>query len=57
MVEDVEIPRVMLHARTLGFHHPSTGEFQEYTKPLPSDMEQVVQALDGLMLLQGARKS
>src|SRR5688572_27159146 len=32
-VEDVEIPRVMLHARTLGFRHPSTGEFHEYTKP------------------------
>jgi len=47
-VESVEIPRVMLHARTLGFHHPSTGEFQEYTKIVPSDMEQVVQALDGL---------
>jgi len=44
-VEDVEIPRVMLHARTLGFHHPSTGEFQEYTRLVPPDMEQVVQAL------------
>jgi 23S rRNA pseudouridine1911/1915/1917 synthase len=47
-VADVEIPRVMLHARTLGFHHPSTGEFQEYTRPVPSDMEQVVQALYSL---------
>jgi 23S rRNA pseudouridine1911/1915/1917 synthase len=56
-VEGVEIPRVMLHARTLGFHHPSTGEFQEYTKPFPSDMEQVVQALDGLTPPHGARKS
>jgi 23S rRNA pseudouridine1911/1915/1917 synthase len=56
-VEGVEIPRVMLHARTLGFHHPTTGEFQEYTKPFPPDMEQVVQALDGLTALQGVRKS
>jgi 23S rRNA pseudouridine1911/1915/1917 synthase len=47
-VADVEIPRVMLHARTLGFQHPSTREFQEYTKTFPSDMEQVVQALDAL---------
>jgi len=47
-VESVEIPRVMLHAKTLGFHHPSTGEFQEYIRPCPSDMEQVVQALHGL---------
>jgi 23S rRNA pseudouridine1911/1915/1917 synthase len=57
MVENVEIPRVMLHARTLGFHHPSTGEFQEYTRPLPSDMEQVVQALDGLTPRHSARNS
>jgi len=56
-VGGVEIPRVMLHARTLGFHHPTTGEFQEYTKPFPPDMEQVVQALDGLTALQGVRKS
>jgi 23S rRNA pseudouridine1911/1915/1917 synthase len=48
---------VMLHARTLGFHHPSTGEFREYTKPFPSDMEQVVQALDCLTPPHGARKS
>jgi len=47
-VEDVEIPRVMLHARTLGFHHPSTGEFQEYTRLVPSDMAQVIQALADL---------
>jgi 23S rRNA pseudouridine1911/1915/1917 synthase len=48
---------VMLHARTLGFHHPSTGEFQEYTKPFPSDMEQVVQALDSLTPSLVTRKS
>jgi 23S rRNA pseudouridine1911/1915/1917 synthase len=56
-IESVEIPRVMLHARTLGFRHPTTGEFQEYTKPLPADMEQVVQALDGLTPCPAARKS
>ena len=56
-VEEVEIPRVMLHARTLGFQHPSTGEFQEYIKPCPSDMEQAVQALDGLTPPHAARTS
>jgi 23S rRNA pseudouridine1911/1915/1917 synthase len=56
-VEGVEIPRVMLHARTLGFQHPSTGEFQEYIKPCPSDMEQAVQALDSLTPPPGARTS
>jgi len=44
-VADFEIPRVMLHARTLGFHHPITGAFQEYTMPSPPDMTQVQQEL------------
>ncbi|HEU0004624.1 MAG TPA: RluA family pseudouridine synthase [Terriglobia bacterium] len=56
-VEAVVIPRVMLHAKTLGFHHPSTGKFQEYTKSLPSDMEQVVQALGTLRPAQSGIKS
>jgi len=44
-VAGIEIPRVMLHARTLGFHHPITGEFNEYTMPPPPDMTQVQHAL------------
>jgi 23S rRNA pseudouridine1911/1915/1917 synthase len=44
-VADIEIPRAMLHARTLGFYHPITGEFREYTMPSPLDMAQVQQAL------------
>lgn len=46
MVDDLHIPRVMLHARTLGFQHPMTGEVQEYTRPSPPDMDEVMQALD-----------
>lgn len=42
----LEIPRVMLHARTLGFHHPSTGEFQQYDRPSPPDMDLVMAKLD-----------
>lgn len=42
------IPRVMLHARTLGFHHPSTGEFREFSHGWPADMEAVAQVLEGL---------
>ncbi len=56
-VEGAEIPRVMLHARTLGFKHPSTGEFHEYTKVLPSDMEEVFQALDRVTPPPSAKKS
>ena len=32
-------PRQALHARTLGFQHPSTGEEMFFTSPLPADME------------------
>jgi len=46
----VEIPRVMLHARTLGFHHPSTGELQQYDRPSPPDMDLVMKELDDRIL-------
>jgi len=52
-IESVEIPRVMLHARTLGFRHPVTGELHEFTKSLPSDMHQVYQALNSLASFSG----
>lgn len=32
-------PRQALHARTLGFKHPVTGEEMDFTAPLPADME------------------
>lgn len=47
-VDSIEIPRVMLHARTLGFQHPRTGETQEFTRPFPTDMETVSQAIEHL---------
>jgi 23S rRNA pseudouridine1911/1915/1917 synthase len=45
-VGQVSIPRVMLHARALGFQHPVTGEVQEFTRPFPEDMETVSKALE-----------
>jgi 23S rRNA pseudouridine1911/1915/1917 synthase len=36
------LPRQALHARTLRFTHPSTGEDIEFTSDLPLDMEQVL---------------
>jgi 23S rRNA pseudouridine1911/1915/1917 synthase len=47
-IADVEIPRVMLHARTLGFTHPATGQAKDFTRPVPSDMEKVMSALEQL---------
>ena len=31
-------PRQALHARTLGFRHPRTGEQMDFEAPLPEDM-------------------
>ncbi len=54
LVGEVEIPRVMLHARTLGFCHPATGEAQEYSSPFPRDLDQVMQAFERLISHKGA---
>ncbi|MGZ8394302.1 MAG: RluA family pseudouridine synthase, partial [Nitrospira sp.] len=40
-VGDVPIPRVMLHARTLGFTHPTDRTFHQFDVPCPPDMQQV----------------
>jgi 23S rRNA pseudouridine1911/1915/1917 synthase len=50
-IADVEIPRVMLHARTLGFTHPVTGKVEDFTRPVPSDMETVMSACEQLGIL------
>jgi 23S rRNA pseudouridine1911/1915/1917 synthase len=38
--------RQALHAATLGFEHPVTGETLEFESPLPQDMAKLVAALD-----------
>ncbi|MFN3992479.1 MAG: pseudouridine synthase [Tabrizicola flagellatus] len=40
-------PRQALHAATLGFDHPVTGERMEFSSPLPEDMEALIGALRG----------
>lgn len=52
-VEGVPIPRVMLHARTLGFTHPTGGEFRQFDVPSPPDMEQVQNLLGLATARQG----
>lgn len=37
--------RQMLHAEILGFTHPITGEYLEFTSPLPEDMEKAITEL------------
>lgn len=38
-------PRQMLHAELLGFRHPATGEYMEFSSPLPEDMKEVLGVL------------
>jgi tRNA pseudouridine32 synthase / 23S rRNA pseudouridine746 synthase len=33
-------PRMMLHARTLAFKHPSTGKWRHFTAPYPEDFRE-----------------
>ena len=35
-------PRQALHAQTLGFRHPSTGQQMDFTSPLPDDMQALI---------------
>jgi 23S rRNA pseudouridine1911/1915/1917 synthase len=44
-VKEIDIPRVMLHARTLGFQHPLSGTVQEYSVSLPLDIQEFCQSL------------
>ncbi len=41
-------PRQALHAASLGFEHPVTGEELEFESPLPDDMSSLLKALRGV---------
>jgi 23S rRNA pseudouridine1911/1915/1917 synthase len=43
----MKVPRQMLHARLLGFKHPRTGEYMEFSAEIPPDMERVLAFLKG----------
>ncbi|ORJ60248.1 RluA family pseudouridine synthase [Geothermobacter hydrogeniphilus] len=40
------LQRQALHARLLGFRHPTSGEYQEFRSPLPEDLGQILDYLD-----------
>jgi 23S rRNA pseudouridine1911/1915/1917 synthase len=44
----VVFPRQMLHAELLGFIHPATGKYMEFSSPLPKDMQQKIEELQTL---------
>ncbi|WP_415375301.1 RluA family pseudouridine synthase [Patiriisocius sp. Uisw_017] len=37
------LPRQALHARTLGFIHPTTNEFMKFESPIPKDIQQCIE--------------
>ena len=37
------LPRQALHAKTLGFEHPTTGEFMYFSKEIPQDMQECIE--------------
>ena len=37
------LPRQALHAKTLGFTHPSTGKYMEFDSDIPDDMKQCIE--------------
>jgi 23S rRNA pseudouridine1911/1915/1917 synthase len=41
---EIPVARMMLHAYKLGFTHPRTEEFVEFTAPVPEDMVRLCQA-------------
>ncbi|MCA9597721.1 MAG: RluA family pseudouridine synthase [Myxococcales bacterium] len=41
----IPAPRLMLHARELGFVHPSTGRPMRFTQPPPDDMRALIERL------------
>ena len=36
------LPRQGLHAEVLGFVHPSTGKYMEFSSPLPEDFSSAI---------------
>jgi 23S rRNA pseudouridine1911/1915/1917 synthase len=46
VVGSCAVPRVMLHARTLGFVHPVTGQEHRFDVPMPDDMRTIQRALE-----------
>lgn len=45
LADEVGVPRLALHAATLGFDHPVTGEPVRCTEPLPEDLAAPARAL------------
>lgn len=47
------IPRQSLHAKSLGFKHPTTGKSMYFESELPQDMQQVLEKWEGYIAFRG----
>jgi hypothetical protein len=45
----------MLHAEMLGFIHPASGDYREFSTPLPEDMQQKVRELEEAVGFEASR--
>jgi 23S rRNA pseudouridine1911/1915/1917 synthase len=45
----LDFPRQALHAASLGFKHPRSGDFISFQAPLPPDMQALLAAVDGFL--------
>lgn len=45
LIDPTQSSRLALHASTLGFHHPHTGQYLEFNSPLPSDLKEVIEII------------
>jgi len=48
-LEDIPIPRVMLHAKVLGFVHPVTQQEISFSAPMPTDMKETIHQIRTIM--------
>ncbi len=48
-----DLGRQALHAKLLGFIHPSTGEYMEFNTDLPADMARIIEYLDSQLATSG----
>lgn len=53
-VKSPVLSRQFLHAHKLGFHLPTTGEYVEFTSPLPEDLERALKEV--VLLVKGASR-
>ena len=47
--EGITIPRVMLHAKALGFVHPVTQKELSFSAPVPDDMKHIIQRIRSII--------